>query len=44
MGGDYRTSGCIGLKSRKDMKQLKNILIRSQKKGQQKILIEVKYK
>jgi L,D-peptidoglycan transpeptidase YkuD (ErfK/YbiS/YcfS/YnhG family) len=43
-GGAIGTSGCIGLKKAKDMKELKNLLQRAQMKGQKSVPIEVKYK
>lgn len=42
-GGARGTSGCIGLKSDKDMRKLRNILIKAQTQGQKSVLIEVKY-
>ncbi|SHO55570.1 LysM peptidoglycan-binding domain-containing protein [Vibrio quintilis] len=43
-GGAKGTSGCIGIRKAKDMKQLKALLSRAQMKGQQIVPIEVKYK
>jgi LysM repeat protein len=43
-GGARGTSGCIGIKNGKDIKELRNLLIKAQKQGQSSVLIEVKYK
>ncbi|WP_133512146.1 LysM peptidoglycan-binding domain-containing protein [Candidatus Thiosymbion oneisti] len=42
-GGNPGTGGCIGLKNAKDMKKLKNMLIRAQTLGQKSVPIEVRY-
>ncbi len=43
-GGNRGTSGCIGLEKAGDIKNLRHRLQRAQMKGQQTVLIEVKYK
>ncbi|MBD1558023.1 LysM peptidoglycan-binding domain-containing protein [Vibrio sp. S9_S30] len=43
-GGSRGTAGCIGLKNAKDIRQLKGLLQKAQKKGQKSVPIEVDYK
>ncbi|MGD9170176.1 MAG: LysM peptidoglycan-binding domain-containing protein [Candidatus Thiodiazotropha sp.] len=43
-GGSRGTSGCIGLKHGKDIKELRKYLKKAQEKGQDSVLVEVEYK
>lgn len=42
-GGARGTSGCIGLRSGKDMRAIKELLVRAQQQGQESDLLEVRY-